>query len=408
MKKRLSTLESGAMLLLTLHPALLLAGGAALSNRALPVLLIELACLLLGVSARWLPVRRRVLLAAAMLVFFCGVLLLLPLEWMQRLFLFPFALVIFMLAAGAFRQTIESTGIAVMAIAALIYLVAAILLRTKTYPETLRGALFLGAALLIPVGFGVINRGAVGSTLATHSGVTATTRLTVMNRLLSYLFSALVLIVGCFQSIRNATRAALTFLMDWAARIAAFLLSLFPAASTSSGQQGGGGGDMLQALGESGEPSPFWVFMESVLKYLAVALAAALLIFALYKLYKKCASALKKWLKALQEKLLSTSEDYEDETLSLKPEESRQGGRRRAKKNKSLPARWEELSAKDKIRCVCGMLMAKKNPRPADTARGLIPDEGLIEAYETARYSALPITDEQAKLADAAYAKIGK
>ena len=405
MKKRLLTLESGAMLLLALHPALLWAGGAALSNQALPVLGIELLCLLLGVAARWLPIKRRILFAVAMFLAACGVLLLLPLPWLQRLMLVPFALTLFLLAAGAFRQAIENTGIAVMAIAALIYLAAAILLRAHVYPEALRGALFLGAALLIPVGFGVINRGAVDSTLSTHSGVTATTRLTVMNRLLSCLFSAVVLVVGCFDSVKNAVRAALAFIADMAGRVAAFLLSLFPAAAASSGGQGGGG-SMFEGLGEGEEPSLFWVVMEEIVKYLAIALAAALLIFALYKLYQKCSSALKKWLKALQEKLLSTSEDYEDETVALRPDESRQGGRARAKRRRPLPARWEDMDAKDRIRYVCGVLMAKKSPRPADTARGLMEDQALTSAYETARYSNLPLTPDQAKLADAAYEKI--
>ena len=165
------------------------------------------------------------------------------------------------------------------------------------------------------------------------------------------------------------------------------------------GGMGGPDGGALEFVQEQPAASPFWLLLEKIFKIIAIGLAVAAALYALWTLLRLLARALKKLLRWLRAYAGAVSEGYEDTVESLVDwGEVRRALRLRPRREKSpedLP--WERLTPRQRVRR--GMrdyLRRHPEAEKSATARQLL-DAKKAALYEAARYSDQEITAEDAE-----------
>ncbi len=230
------------------------------------------------------------------------------------------------------------------------------------------------------------------------------------NRRILAVFSVIAILAANWHSFESALLAVLSFIKRAVAAIMLFLSSLLPGMASIQ-QQGQSGGLDLSEFGEAPEPSAFALFLEKVLMVVAYILAAALVIFALYHLYRLVKRMLTRLLDRLRAYTRAIGEGYVDKTESLfhlgdAVKTAREKWAAFYKRHQRQPA-WESLSPVDKVRRVYALLLRRmKAPSPSLTAREALRDGGLAlpdsqrqqiaSLYEQARYSSHPVREEDA------------
>lgn len=218
------------------------------------------------------------------------------------------------------------------------------------------------------------------------------------------LMAALILLAANVRDIWEAIK-------EGALRLIAWIISLLNAGLIQSPNAGGAGGEAggMPPL-EEGKTSLFW----KILEYVAYALAAALILYLLYRAIRAL-PALYRRLSALLRKLLAryrsaVNADYTDETEPLPEADARKANADSAfdrfRRRFARPPSWQTLTNRQRVREAYRRLSQRAQPQPSLTARealtGPIEAPQLTDAYDRARYSAHPITDAEAAQAKAA------
>ena len=206
---------------------------------------------------------------------------------------------------------------------------------------------------------------------------------------------------------------ALVWVVTGIIRAVFWLLALFERPQGEDGGMGGGSDEpMMPFSDEPSEPSMFATIMQYVVFVVGTLLAVALVGYMLYRtckiiivLYKR----LREWLSVSEKEKV----DYEDEQFSLMTWKQAQSDaldnlKRAVRRITHRPPRWDNLDNRQKLRYVMestlfrGRKVAPDLSRTAQEHAAVLPPrkggdaQAFADAYDRARYSKLPVTDEDA------------
>ncbi len=209
------------------------------------------------------------------------------------------------------------------------------------------------------------------------------------NIVLTLLFGLLGVGLAAIPAIGTLLGKAWNLLMQFIAFAAGLLTALLP-------QGGGKGGsaapaeDMELGLGEGASPSALALFMEKVIRILAIVILITALIAVLWFLGKRLLRLMRFLWGRLGRYGSAASEDYEDEITDTRdePDTDRQ----------SLLTRLRRLAPEEKsadpvqrVRNRYRRLMRRRGWAASSTARETLP-ESAARLYEQARYSGQPLS----------------
>ncbi len=213
------------------------------------------------------------------------------------------------------------------------------------------------------------------------------------NIVLTLLFALLGVGLAAIPAIGTLLGKAWNLLMQVIAFAAGLLSALLP----QGGGQGGApapAGDVQLGLGEAAPPSAFALFMETVIRILALVLLIAALIAAAWFLGKRLLRLMRFLWGRLGRYGSAAGEDYEDEITDTRdePDTDRQ----------SLLTRLRRLAPEEKsadpvqrVRNRYRRLMRRRGWAASSTARETLP-KSAARLYEQARYSGQPLSAKDA------------
>lgn len=257
----------------------------------------------------------------------------------------------------------------------------------------------------VPVFFLSINHLAVLAGASARDGRRPPWRIQSGNIKLAVGVSVLVLILANLRVLRDAFYTAGNWLLSIIARAVDWFLNLFVSETAVEPEVIQEAAPEMMALPEASEPALLWVILEKIIEVVGTILIIALAAFVLYKL----AGQLRKLYRHLQAKLREMArylgEGAQDETESILDwEELRAAAEARiarVRKRLTPPPRWQDLDARGRIRLSFAQWKASHRIGPARTAREALrpvsDGERLAALYERARYSDLPLSEEDAE-----------
>ena len=390
-------------------PLFLLPGSFLLPYSPAAVLLLPLAALVLTLGAGLLPGKRRrpgFLLVLALQAALCAWVLI-PQNPLSVLLFLPCLVIMLLFMPSLSRAPGMEWPAPLMTYGIALHLAG----------QVLKGqAVFAGAGAMLSLFFSgyllvclfVLNRyaliGAAGEDRPPPKKLLSRNR-----RLLAFIGLA-ALLAANFKEFEIAVLAAWAFLKSVLATLLVWLSMLLPD-MTSQREQAAPGELDLSGLGGESQPGTFWVILEKVLMVVAVILAAALLLFALYQLSRLLKKLLKKILARLKDYSRSLGEGYVDRTENLFDwGEAVKAARERwtsFQKRHQRPPDYNRLSPGEKVRRIYALLIKRARPEPSLTARealqsGLMALEQtkaqhMASLYEKARYSGHPVSEDEAE-----------
>lgn len=250
------------------------------------------------------------------------------------------------------------------------------------------------------------NRLALDVGASGRDGRRPTRRIRRGNVRLAVLASALVLLLANLGAIRDGFYAVFLWVRDGIARAMAWLAGLLASEEEIVGAGGGGDGMMGMEEMAAGEASPFWVFLERVLGWVAMILLVAGLAYALYRLAKYLRVAIRRLTARLRDAARLLGEGVQDRTESILDwEEVRGAARERVRSLRARlarPPRWEDMDARARVRWTFAVWRRGRPGRsPGETARDALraaeAGEEMAAIYERARYSEMKIAVEEAE-----------
>lgn len=217
----------------------------------------------------------------------------------------------------------------------------------------------------------------------------------MMNTLLTLGFLALSLIVALLPAVARALAALWQGLTAAVVRVCVFLLSLLPA-----GEEIGTGGESgapqaLMAEDVIAPASPLAQLLEKVASVFAMALLAACFITLLRILWRQLIRLSRHLARRLREYAKDAGAEYEDEITDTREDGMQRETRRIHPRLRRSPPRDAAPAAR--IRFAYAQML-RRHPewaRSATARETLQPDAAAL--YERARYSAHPVTDEDAQ-----------
>ena len=226
----------------------------------------------------------------------------------------------------------------------------------------------------------------------------------------------LIFLVAVFLSAIKTLGRWMAVLKEWLKAAIRFILTLVEFHGIGAPPMEGDTGlepDMMGMMGiEEVEKSPLAQWIEMLVRWVGILVAAAIACAVLWVLGKKVLQLLK-WIRAkLINYMQKSSEDYEDETESIFDKEEVKkllGDTVRsmfAPKKKEQRVRWQQLDGRGKVRYLYRMFYDRHPKHQHMTAReALLSDptipravsEGFSAVYDKARYSDHEITDREAE-----------
>lgn len=218
------------------------------------------------------------------------------------------------------------------------------------------------------------------------------------NIALTLLFSLLGVGLAAIPAIGTLLGKAWDLVLQFIALMVGLLTALLP----QGGGQGGTpapSGDVQLGLGEAEPPSAFALFMEQVIRILAVMLLLAALVAVLVFLGKRLLRLMRLLWGRLGRYGSAASEDYEDEITDTRDEPGTDRQSLLTRLRRFAP---EEKSADpvQRVRSRYRRLMRRRGWVPSSTARETLP-ESAARLYEQARYSGQPLSAREADEFDA-------
>lgn len=257
----------------------------------------------------------------------------------------------------------------------------------------------------------IVNRLTLTDGVALRKSAKPPSRILWRNRVLLGVFALAVLLVVNLHRVRDAVYWVAGKVAELVLWIMWLISSLYPGGDSAGGGEGGGGMD-LSALGEASEPGWFALLMEQVFKVLALILLVILVGFGLWKVGKMLWKLFLRLKARFAQYAASLGDSYVDEAESVFDwgELTRAAGdrlqtlldRARARRPK-----WSQMDNRQRMRYAYQYLLRKRpNVPDAKTARsallggdlplGKADAKAFADAYDAARYSVAPITDEAA------------
>ncbi len=400
----LAKAAAAAGLYLGLAPLYALSAAALAPSQGALAAFLPFAALALTLGAARAPAKlRRPLFAGALaLTAACG-LLFRPFAPVKLLLAAPALLSMLLFMPAVARPPREEWTPAHAAVGIGLYLGALALARTDVFAGADAALRWLFSAYLLLCVF-FLNR----RTLVNASGARGAAGLLARNRRLLALCCLVAVPVANLRAVGAAVRAAALWLVRAVFDVALFLSSLFPI-STLQEDAGTSGGE-LGLGGDAARPSAFAEILNKIMIVLAIALVAALVLFALYKAGRALGVLLRKLWQRLRAYSRKIGEDYVDTSETLLRWKDVGRAVRKSLASRGRQARekpWEQLSARETIRRVYARLLARAGGKdPARTARETLADGGLgldgptaaelASLYDEARYSAHPLSPDSA------------
>jgi len=207
---------------------------------------------------------------------------------------------------------------------------------------------------------------------------------------------ALVLLVASIPALARALRWLWNRLGDALKALWQLLAALLP--DTEATGDATGSGEMFGGFGPAEDPSLFAQIMEKIFMVLAIVLLVIALAAAGKILWRKLRVLFKKLWTILNRYALAASEDYVDEV-----EDTRREGDASSRERRSIWSDWfrqineDRLSPVERIRYRYQRLLRRHQEwQPGSTARENLPGDAA-QIYEQARYSARPVSAEEAE-----------
>lgn len=219
------------------------------------------------------------------------------------------------------------------------------------------------------------------------------------NRMTSLLICAVLLILTHLPQLKQALAVAL----DAIKRAIIWLVSLFSFA-TESVRDAGESARPDMGLGDAGgEPSAFLIFLEKVLRIVAIVLGVAIALYVLYLLGRAAVRGVRWIIRKLRDYASTVTEAYEDTVESLvdwgEMKAAIRERQEKAKIRREERVPWERLTPRQRVRRSYQVYL-RRHPDLPDyrTARqALKQQEELAEIYEEARYSSAEISEAAAE-----------
>jgi len=198
------------------------------------------------------------------------------------------------------------------------------------------------------------------------------------------------LVPSVFPLIKSAVIGAVKWIVE-------LVKKLIP--DTPAAQQGGvpsQGGPPPMMMDSGGEPSMFAIVMEKVILFLGALLAAAGLVYLLYRLYLILRKNFKKLIMRFSRFAANVSEDYEDEVTDTRDPLTAEKIRSSHQKTRLSSRQERAMSPGERIRYRYLRLL-QRHPEwgSGSTARENLPGS-MASLYERARYSTHAVTQEEA------------
>jgi len=210
-------------------------------------------------------------------------------------------------------------------------------------------------------------------------------------------FFLLVMLVSAIPQIIDAIERAWNTMLEALWRLIRWLVDLMPMQSASGGMGGEGGADMYGLIGAQ-EPSLLAIMLEKIAFVLAFIFGALLLFLALRTLLRGVVSLLHRLFARISGFWSAVSEDYEDEIINTREEGGAQSTGVLSRLRQSLTFVSEKrLSPAERIRYRYRRLLGRHPDwHESRTARENLRRDAA-SLYERARYSAHPVTEEDAE-----------
>lgn len=280
--------------------------------------------------------------------------------------------------------------------------------------EVMRRTVMWVGVLYLLVFLFLSNEDMVASAARKQRGSRLPPGLLAANRVMIAVFAALSLLLFGWSELSRWVGAGVGYLIIAVLWLMDKVTSLM---AGGSGEGGGGGGGMdMSALGEAPPPNPIVEIVTAIVMYLALAAAAIALLYALYRIGKKAAAALRallaRWWTHYRE---AFSEGYVDENQSIMhldetARELRDALVRRVQRLLSRPPRWEALDDRARVRYAMQVVLRRalsegktvhaQTVEELRQAKVISCDHGdavlFARAYERARYSQEPVTAQDA------------
>lgn len=257
----------------------------------------------------------------------------------------------------------------------------------------------------------LINRQTLTDGVALRKSSKPPSRILWRNRALLGVFVLVTLLVVNLHRVRDAVYWAAGKVAELIAWILWLISALYPGGESGGGGGGGGGMD-LSGLGEAAEPSWLALLLEQVFRVVALVLLAAVLAFGLWKVGKMLLKLFLRLRDRFAQYAASLGESYVDEAESVFDwgELTRTAGDRLQAlldRARTRRPKWSQMDNRQRLRYAYQSLLRKRPNVPnAKTARsallsgdlplGHADAKAFADAYDAARYSAAPITDEAA------------
>ncbi|MBR6300814.1 MAG: hypothetical protein IKR36_07925 [Clostridia bacterium] len=388
----------GAFLLIA--PVFLLVGTGMTPERPLPWLLPALAALLFACAVRALPHRLRIPGAIIALVMTIGGTLAIGWGYHNVFGLYFIALltipVTLLHLLALTQQSGEEYHQAVWYAGMMAYLLA----RAVTGSMALRPArpLLMNLCLAYFV-YAVFAMNAQSLHDGMGGGRAPSRLMRLRNRLTSLLICAALLVLTHIPQLKQALETAIEAIK----RAIIWLLSLFSFARESVRDAGEAGRPDLGLGDPAGEPSAFLVFLEKVLRIIAIILAAAIVSYVLFLLGRAVVRGIRWLIRKLRDYASTVTEAYEDTVESLVDwgdvKAALRERQQKAKIRREERVPWERLTPRQRVRRSYQIFL-RRHPDVPDcrTARQTLDRQKEMAAiYEEARYSSAEISETAAE-----------
>ena len=218
------------------------------------------------------------------------------------------------------------------------------------------------------------------------------------NTLMTWGLAGLALAAGVVPGAARALRTLWDWLVHGVAALVAWLVALFPVpAGAPSGERGTQElSDMM--FMEAAEPNALAELLERVLPLIALLVLLMLTAYILRVTYRRLKALARRLMNRLGRFAASASEDYEDEIMDTREEETEERLTWAGRLRRQISARGENsLPPRERIRHRYLRLRWKHAEWPdSRTAREAIPPEAA-SLYERARYSAHELSEAEAE-----------
>ena len=219
------------------------------------------------------------------------------------------------------------------------------------------------------------------------------------NRMMSLLICVALLILTHLPQMKRALEVVLQAIKQ----AIIWLVSLFTFAHESV-QDAGEGGRPDMGLGDAGGgPSAFMIFLEKVLRIVAIILAVAIAAYVLYLLGRAAVRGIRWIIRKLRDYASTVTEAYEDTVESLvdwgEMKAAIRERQQKAKIRREERVPWEKLTPRQRVRRSYQVYLRRHPDLPdSRTARqALKQQENLASIYEEARYSSAEISEAAAE-----------